>query len=151
MLSARTLLALLSCGAIIISTLDFGHAHKGATGIVKERMDDMKALKHAMKALDPTFKGRVDFDVSKIAAVGGEMSQIARRMAARFPAGSNQSPSEARGAIWSEWSKFEALISEFDSAAVTLSRAETKAAFDKAYVAVGASCITCHKPYRERK
>ena len=70
-------------------------AHKGASGIVKERMDDMKLLKTSMKALSKVVQGKLDFSQGLAVKHGRQIAAVAARMPERFPHGTNAKPSEA--------------------------------------------------------
>lgn len=85
-------------------------AHGGATGVVKERMDGMGAMKEAVKVLTPMMQGQLDYDADVvrdqaeiIAAHAGDA------LTALFPEGSLDMPSEAKESIWSKWEEFSEL------------------------------------------
>lgn len=83
--------------------------HGGATGIVKERMDAMDAMKDAMKALKGMLIEGRDYDAE---AVRGHADTIARHAAdipSLFPKGSLEEPSEALPKVWQSWDEFTAL------------------------------------------
>jgi cytochrome c556 len=88
-------------------------AHGGATGVVKERMDAMGALKDAMKALSPMMQGKTPYDadfVGQQAAIIGK--HAGTDLTELFPEGTLDKPSEARPEIWESWSDFERLAEE---------------------------------------
>lgn len=88
-------------------------AHGGATGIVKERMDGMSALKNSMKTLTPMMQGKTPYDAD---VVRREAEQIGRHagdsMTRLFPDGSGGKPSEAKPEIWSDWDEFSELAEQ---------------------------------------
>lgn len=97
-------------------------AHDGATGIVKERMDHMKAMGASMKSLAKMVNGQATYDggeVSKLAAQFAEGSGAA--MTKLFPEGTNAHPSEAKAEIWQKWDKFQHLANELQVQAETMS------------------------------
>ena len=89
------------------------YAHRGATGIVKKRMDAITALGSAMKALTAMMRGkhaynaeRVKASAKTIAGHGGES------LTSLFPEGSLKPPSRANPAIWADWDGFSALATQ---------------------------------------
>lgn len=88
-------------------------AHSGATGVVKQRMDNMDVLKAQMKALRPMMQGKAAYDPASV-------RQAARTIAAHagetlttlFPEGSLDHPSEALPAIWDDWARFSGLAAQ---------------------------------------
>lgn len=97
------------------------YAHDGATGVVKERMDHMKVMGDAMKALAKYVQGAEPFDgadVAKLATAIGERG--GRNLVGLFPEGSLDHPTAARPEIWQRWDRFEALADEMQVQAETL-------------------------------
>lgn len=77
------------------------HAHEGATGIVKERMDAMTESGKAMKAATESI--RANRDLASIKGDALAISATAARIAALFPPGSDQKPTDAKPEIWTHW------------------------------------------------
>ncbi|MEG3618761.1 cytochrome c [Magnetovibrio sp. PR-2] len=114
-----SLLVLLS---VLVAVPVIASAHSGATGVVKERMEHMKAMGASMKTLGKMVGGQVPFDsaeVSKIADLFAAGSGEA--MTKLFPEGSPPHPSEAKAEIWQKWDKFQHLADELKAQAETLS------------------------------
>lgn len=147
----RVLLATL---ALLATTSAF--AHKGATGIVKERMDHMKSIKAVMKELAPIMKGQVAYDPSavrdhalRLSAKGGAA------MTDLFPEHSIHGPSEALPAIWQDWAGFSDSARELEESAALLAKTAANArdgsatdpwqAFDR----VVGTCRGCHDDFRK--
>ena len=134
-------------------------AHKGATGVVKERMDQMGEIAKSMKAMGAMFKGAAPYDADtvaelsrKIAGFGGE------RLTAVFPEGSLRHPSEARPAVWSDWDRFTDLAAEMKAAADALAEGagnerDTTAekSPDALFRELAATCKSCHQDFRIKK
>ena len=102
-----TLSKLVSGAALASLIAVAAHAHSGATGIVKERMDGMGVMKDSMKVLAPMMQGKTAYDAAavrreaeKIGAHAGEV------LTTLFPEGSNGHPSEAKAEIWTDWEGF---------------------------------------------
>lgn len=127
-------------------------AHAGATGVVKERMEMMKALGGEMKTLAAMFRGDAEYDPQAVAASarriedhsGGHLLEL-------FPEGSTGDPSEAADDIWRHWPEFEALADELGTRASALAAVadtgpdQAKAAFGR----LASSCKACHQDFKE--
>ncbi|SEM80802.1 c-type cytochrome [Palleronia pelagia] len=82
-------------------------AHSGATGIVKERMDGMKAMGDAVKSVAPMMRGEMEYDADTMRAAARTFQQHAgEAMTELFPEGSGGMPSEAKDAVWEDWDAF---------------------------------------------
>jgi len=124
-------------------------AHQGATGIIKERMDNFSAARGYMKAM----RGAVGAnDFAKIDEITKAMMPWAETMATYFPDGSDESPSEAAPTIWSDRAGFEVKIAAYQEAIMTLNAAalsQDSAATTSAFRKLGGSCKSCHQSYRK--
>ena len=126
-------------------------AHSEATGVVKERMDLMKALGDEVKKLAKMFKGEVPYDAATVAASAARVEDHAGgRMLRLFPEGSTGHPSEAKDDIWRHWPDFEAKADDLGTQASALAAAadggsdEAKEAFGRL---VG-TCKACHQDFK---
>ncbi|MBT3808254.1 MAG: cytochrome c [Rhodospirillaceae bacterium] len=97
----------------IMAATSLAHAHGGATGIVKERMDLMASVGKSMKTITEMFQGTKPYDAEQVRAAarfigthGGEQTTKL------FPEGSINGPSEALPAIWQDWDKFSKLADD---------------------------------------
>lgn len=127
-------------------------AHEGATGVVKERMDGMKVMAGAAKALGAVRAGVIPFtpDLARRAASDLRTSAIAAKD--QFPEGSLVHPSEAAPAIWTAKEDFDEILRQLIAAADKLeAAAEDERAAMIAADAIGQTCKDCHKTYREKK
>jgi cytochrome c556 len=129
-------------------------AHKGATGVVKERMDLMERQKDDVKIIGNMAKGQTPFDAAKAAEAASDIGVTAKKIAELFPEGSTGGESEALPAIWEKWDRFTANAEDLESAAAALVSAlddsenqDWKAAFKK----VGKACKSCHEDFRAKK
>ena len=84
-------------------------AHKGATGIVKERMDKLKASQMALKQIFAASK-RNDFEA--IVPLANQIKNWAEIMPTKFPSGSDGTPSEAAPAIWTDFEGLKSAVKE---------------------------------------
>ena len=149
MISRFTLLASLALVAFVPLAL----AHKGATGVVKERMDLMDSQKDAMKVLGLMAKGKTPFDAAKAAEAAREIETTAVKIPELFPEGSSGGHSEAKPEVWTKWDEFTGDTEALQAAAKTLATVldagspDWKADFQK----VTDACKTCHKTFRAEK
>lgn len=124
-------------------------AHSGATGVVKERMDNFKDSKASMKLLKKAVR-KNDFDT--IAQEALAINLWATKLTDHFPKNSNPHPSEALDRIWQEFEKFEARAEFQSKASEQLHQAglnrDAKGA-GAALSELAQSCKGCHDDYRE--
>lgn len=99
-------------------------AHGGATGVVMERMELMKAMGESMKRLSAMLHGNAPYDAE---AVRKEAEAIARSggetLTKDFPEGSLHGPTEALPAIWEQPDRFRALAADLTTYAEALAAA----------------------------
>ena len=140
-----------ACSLLIITPLAISsaNAHQGATGIVKERMDAFSEARGQMKQLRGAIGGS---EFEAITDITARMQIWADKMADYFPEGSDQSPSEAAPAIWSDPDGFAAKIVSYQTSIRALGDAASSGDRDstiKAFSALGQSCKSCHQTYRK--
>ena len=127
-------------------------AHKGATGIVKERMDAMKAVAGATKTIAQMIKGETEFDTASAAAAAAIIEGHARKMPELFPENSTDHPSEALPAIWLDWDEFTEIADRLADGAAELGSAATSAddasALRAPFGIAAATCSACHEKFR---
>ena len=134
-------------------------AHKGATGVVKERMDQMGTIAKSMKAMGAMFKGAVPYDADTIAELSRKIAGLGGdRLTAIFPDGSLQHPSEALPTVWSDWDRFSQLAEKMKVAASALAEGagndrEGAAARspDALFRELASTCKSCHQDFRIKK
>jgi len=99
-------------------------AHSGATGVVKERMEAMKSMGAAVKALKPMMSGEAAYDVEAVRKAAREIAaQSGDNMTALFPDGSDDAPSEVLPTVWTDRERFEYLADALEQAALGLEQA----------------------------
>lgn len=85
-------------------------AHTGATGVVKERMDGMVALRDGVREVTPMMRGQADYDADAVAAFARTLQEHSgEAMTELFPEGTGGGVSKAQDAVWTDWEEFEAL------------------------------------------
>lgn len=126
-------------------------AHDGATGVVKERMELMKALGGEMKKLAAMFKGDTPYDAAAVAATARRIEDHSGgHLLEMFPEGSAGGPSEAADNIWRHWPEFEARADELGTQASALTavadagEAEARLAFGR----LAGTCKACHQDFK---
>lgn len=147
---AGTLVATLWIVSVAIG-LSAAQAHKGATGIVKQRMDGMKRMGEIAKAWGAMRKGKTSFDPAAVRAQAGLLKQHAADMPKLFPKGSIEGPSEALPAIWQKWDDFEGIARQLATLAEQLEgdAGQRQGTAFPLMVRAGATCSSCHKGYRK--
>ncbi len=127
-------------------------AHKGATGVMKERMDLMSNLGDQTKALVMMVRGRTALDWQVVDQAGEAAMTAAESLPAKFPAGSFMAPSEAKTAILEQPETFAALSTALAKAGEALSQAasqQDEGAFLVAFRGYAQTCKDCHSLFRE--
>ena len=144
--SVRTVFSSLALVALASAAL----AHSGATGIVKERMEGMKIMSNATKALGAMQAGAIPFSLDTVTFVAGEIGQSAQAARDQFPDGSIDGPSEALPLIFAEREKFDALLAELETLAAQLGESQEPEAVADLTTRIGDNCKSCHARYRKK-
>ncbi len=95
-------------------------AHAGATGIVKERMDDMTSMAQSVKSISDMFRAGAYDAAIIITGAQNMQAHAGQRLIGLFPEGSNSAASKAKDAIWSDWHAFSALANELSLLSIAL-------------------------------
>lgn len=157
------------------------YAHGGATGIVKERMDQMVTLRDAMKTLKSQLAMGGAYDVDVVAGAAAAIKQNAGdHLTKLFPEGSLSMASEAKPNVWSNWDRFSAIATDLElyagaleaaaiaripntatAPAMTMGMGMAPAKPDpavlsmqapmEAFTAVSDTCSACHTAFRQKK
>ena len=138
-------LALLVSGSAVL-------AHEGATGIVKQRMDEMEQIGRAVKRINERLKSRRGLD--SIARDAGEIQTAAGRVPTLFPAGSRDGHSEATLAVWERWPEFVAAARRLGEEAEKLAAAAQSGqepAIAAQFRTMTRTCSGCHDVFRAKR
>jgi cytochrome c556 len=127
-------------------------AHEGATGIVKQRMDEMEHVGRVVKRINERLKSKRGLpDIERDAE---EIRAAAARIPSLFPPGSRDRHSEAKPAIWDKWPAFEAasrtLVQEAEKLAGA-ARFGQEPAISAQFRTMTRSCSGCHDAFREKR
>ena len=115
---------IIGAGAIGLAFVAAAHAHGGATGIVRERMEAMEAMGEAVKTLTAMMSGETDYDAATVREQAATIrSHAGEAITGLFPEGSGGEPSEAKPGIWSDWDEFAALAAQLETYAEGLEAA----------------------------
>ncbi len=129
-------------------------AHKGATGIVKERMDLMKQVGKDTKLLKAMVRGNRAYDPQLVARISHSMQQAAGQIPGQFPAGSLQHPTEARPQIWQQWDKFTDYARQLETESARLRQIAASGdlpSIQHQFRQLNKTCLGCHKSFRKKK
>lgn len=124
-------------------------AHTGATGIVKERMDAMKEMREAIRALGMVEREMVPYDPDLVGRASAIILTHAPQISRLYPAGSFDAPSEALPLIDQEREAFNAIAVELEQAATVLSETRSMVDAQLAIRAVSNACSNCHQRYQD--
>ncbi len=139
------MLVLLLCGST-----SFGH--EGATGIVKERMDDMKKIARTMKRINDRLKSKRNF--AEIVPDANEIRSAAARMPSLFPAASRDGHTEATASVWQRWPDFVAAARLLEQEAEKLASAAgagQEALIGAQFRSVARACSGCHDDFKLKR
>lgn len=142
----------LAIGTVLLASGSTVVGHEGATGIVKERMDDMKRIGRAVKRINDRLLPARQF--AEIALEADVIGKAAARMPSLFPPGSHAGHTEATAAIWTRWSDFVAGARLLADEAEKLSRAARSGQHEAVLGhvrSVTRSCGGCHEPFRAKR
>lgn len=146
-IKAAFAIAFLAFSGMTISGL--AHAHKDATGIVKERMDNFKKSQDNLKSIRRLIKKG---DTAAIVPLADEIRDWAVRMPEYFPQGSGGAPSEAATAIWEDVEGFRNAASRHEEAAEALMELALDgdiASLDASFGNLAGTCKACHQRFRQ--
>jgi cytochrome c556 len=126
-------------------------AHDHATGVVKERMDMMEVMGKRLKAIRDRVDGKRD--LAAIKADAEAIASHAPHVVHLFPPGSTQRPTDAKAAIWQNWTDFErkATALEVESKKLISVRLDDFSALNTQVRAVSQTCRACHETYRSKR
>ena len=120
-------------------------AHDGATGIVKERMDNFKATQGHLKAIGKLMRSQ---DYAAIIEHAEQIKAWADKMPEYFPEGSGGAPSAAKARIWEDFDGFKAAAQTHATATqgiIDAAQAEDMTALTASFRATADTCGGCHK------
>lgn len=131
-------------------------AHKGATGIVKERMDAMGDMKDAVAVIGNMLRGKTEYQTEGALAAAGQLIRHGSRIRDQFPdtPESRQNVSEATELVWTDRARFDSFAEDFVETVLALEAAvaiDDRDAVSASFRLVGKSCSACHEDFRQKK
>ncbi|QXT40994.1 c-type cytochrome [Gymnodinialimonas ceratoperidinii] len=119
---------LISATVISVVAVAVATAHTGATGVVRERMDGMMAMRDAVRALTPMMQGQAEYDSQAVVAAAAIIeSHAGETMTTLFEEGTGGPPSAATPAVWEDWEAFAAIAMRLETVAEALGQAAVNA------------------------
>ncbi len=150
---ARALLAV----ALLVTGSAGLLAHSGAKGIVKERMEAMKAIGKAMKSLGAMAKGETKLRERNIRDAAATIASHAEKIGDLFPDAPNSRKShvtEAAPTIWEynqEFLKIANVLTKEAKSLNAIAATKDRSQLGRQLGALGATCKSCHKKFRIKK
>lgn len=131
-----------------------GHQDEGpAERAIKYRESYMTILRWNFGPMGAMLKGDRPFDQALFAKYARDLAATANLdLLGGFPEGSDQGDTDAKAEIWLNWEDFKHKAEDFRAQAAKLAEVATagdQAAIAKPFEAVGSSCKSCHKEYRQ--
>jgi cytochrome c556 len=148
---------LLLIGAVLF-TSSAQAAAKSGQELVSQRVDEMKQMGGALKAIKKFIKGETD-DAALIGIAAQTIKNISMSASKLFPEGTGHGDagiveSRAKQEIWFEMDKFQDSFNQLSMAGdklIVASKTADKGALLAALKEAGGSCGGCHKPFRMPK
>lgn len=138
---------------LVLSLSSISFAHKGATGLVKQRMDAMTQISQAMKQLGKIVRGKAAYEPDTIIKLAREISaRSGPHLIKLFPMGSMKHPTKATISVWRDGGDFKTIASELAKTSQAMEKnADQKDMMRASYKALQTTCKSCHKKYRAKK
>lgn len=125
-------------------------AHEGVKNpTVMARMEHMKAIAGHTKVLGDMAKGARAFDADAAQAAAAALAEEATKTPKFFEAAEDDPKSEAVPTIWTSFPDFTTRSSALVTAAGDATSIASPEELITAFQAIGATCSSCHKAYRE--
>ena len=120
---------------------------------IEQRKENMKERGTVMRILGPIAQGKADFDAAIVQEALRKLdanADAAADVEALWPQGSDSGDTKALPAIWADFDGFKAANDKYAAAVAAAAAAAPQdlAAFQAAFGPVGASCGSCHEPFR---
>lgn len=152
-LGITTICAIMAIGGLIQSAA----SHSGATGIVKERMDNMINMGKALGAVADMFKGKRNFDPNIVSRTGDILIEHSKLLNVQFPDNHDSregSNTAALPAVWDKNDEFLALAKSLEEKAEALKLIADSGNLKNIKIAFGQTakvCSACHADFRKKK
>lgn len=141
--------------ALCLATGSIALAHKGAKGIVKERMVSMENLAKATKNLANMVRGKVKFNKKLALKHASKMKKHSGKISTQFPNTKNSrhsKHSQALDIIWTDRNAFDQLAKDLSTRASQLEQVIASAGMPQIkeqFVSTVKICKQCHEKFRK--
>jgi cytochrome c556 len=126
-------------------------ASSGAATPTEQRQASMKQIAQSMKEGAAFNAANAPFDGGKVKTIMGGVAKTAKTLHGLFPAQSASDPKTAALPVaWSQKADLARRIDELARLADAASKAKSAEAYKPAFLAVGATCKSCHDTYRKK-
>ncbi|RWC27019.1 MAG: cytochrome c [Mesorhizobium sp.] len=142
-LAAITLAVALVAGAAL--------AHKGATGVIAERMTAMKNMGRELKAIGDMLVGTAPFDAAAVVQHADALHENCHRTTILFPPGSIDHHSRALPTIWEKPEAFQEAMQKLHNATETFAATaplSDRTALAASFEQIRKICNGCHQTFR---
>ncbi|MFK7902684.1 MAG: cytochrome c [Nitratireductor sp.] len=140
---------------LIITFVSATQAHKGATGIVKVRMDEMSAIGKNMKQISQMLNGETSFNAELLKTKANEISNLAKKFPYHFKEEIKDNITQASPKIWQTPDEFNQLSNRLAHHAKQLAdKATVSEDLEKLkedFKIMAGTCKSCHAGYRVKK
>ena len=127
-------------------------AQDDVAGVVQKRKETMKSIAEATKNISVRIRSKRE--LAKIKPDAERVQALAGKVLALFPPGSDKDPTtEAKPAIWTNWTDFEARFRALETESAKLANADFRKpdAVAAQYHTFHQLCLDCHELYRVKK
>ena len=127
-------------------------AHEGASGVVADRMNAMKAMSGHLKAIGEMLNGRAAFDAESVGRHAEALSENCHKTHEAFPPDSGGHHTRALPAVWERPEAFAEEMQRFHEATTALAEAagsEQPSTLEPLFAEVGRACASCHETFRQ--
>ena len=135
---------------LLVADITPAPAHKGAQGVVKQRMKDMMRMERRLRLVNAMAQGRAAFNARILRERARTIRKHAMRIPELFPPGTHAYPSEASPTIWQDFDDFRRHAMALRAAADELAVA-TPETLPRVLDAVRRTCRGCHEKYRVQR
>ena len=142
---------ILFLSALLLGLTVTAEAHKGATGVVKMRMDSMGVAKDAVADLAKIAGGQSTYSATAVSALAAQIADEMTAAPGHFTQRDLSPPTEALPILWDEMDRFADLARRSADAANAVAETETLDAMRPALLSLGQTCTDCHDRYRQIK
>ena len=132
------------------------HAHKGATGVVKQRMDAMSEMGDAMGVMADMIKQKRPFDPGEVTTATRLLVEHTNQLIELFPDTAESrhgAATEALPSIWENWDSFtdssQNLATKLATFQATAANGLNEQVLRQEFRKIAKACSGCHEDFRK--